>query len=572
MSGSTNHKLNSNFQLTITTILVKRHLLGLLCLLCYLSVSGQTNVDQNTGPTLTGIEILSGRELLNEGIKLMQEGEYSLSRTYLDYAIVRAIGVDSTELGILATNNIGNLFYYLNEPDSALHYYYLALDWAEKEELLHIQNTLNNNIGIIYASTNHPLEARSVMEKALAISILLNDSTKMAKNLINLSSQEIEVGHFSLAQSHLNRAKILLKELNSTVGLFAIYVNLGNIQNADSNYPEALEFYYLSRDNLETRHPRDHIQVGINIGRTNLFLQQYEEALDNLENAYELALQNNDLASASHALLWLADLQNKLNNDAGANALLLELIEIKDSIISLEKNNWIAQSKAKHQFELKQREFEIFSQNAKKRTLLVRVILVGLLIIIVLLAVILRMRTKVSRFKEKQHLEEKTMHKEKLQIAKSKNKELKQKIETINYELVSKTLLIDNKNQILETIGSVVDDVEKFDNHNLNQNVSKLKQQLRRDHNVEQNWEDFKIYFERVNTDFFKRIHEKYPNLTSNDLRLMAFLLLDFNAKEISQILNISPDSVRKRKQRLKEKLHLTGTQNLLNHLNTFAK
>ena len=100
----------------------------------------------------------------------------------------------------------------------------------------------------------------------------------------------------------------------------------------------------------------------------------------------------------------------------------------------------------------------------------------------------------------------------------------------------------------------------------------KLKQQLRRDHNVEQNWEDFKIYFERVNTDFFKRIHEKYPNLTSNDLRLMAFLLLEFNSKEISQILNISPDSVRKRKQRLKVKLQLPNNQNLLNHLNTFTQ
>ena len=307
----------------------------------------------------------------------------------------------------MATNNIGNLFYYLNEPDSALHYYYLALDWAEKEELLNIQNTLNNNIGIIYASTNHPLEARAVIEKALAISILLNDSTKMAKNLINLSSQEIDIGNYSLAKSHLNRAETLLKGLNSTVGLFAIYVNLGNIQNADSNYTEALEYYYLSRESLETMHPKDQIQLGINIGRTALFLHQYEDALKNLEDTYELALQNNDLSSASHTLHWIAELHKKTHNYEAANELLFKIIEIKDSIILLEKNNWIAQSKAKHKFELKQREFEIFSQNSKRRTLLVRIILSGLLIIIALLVIILRMRKKASRLKEKQHLEEK---------------------------------------------------------------------------------------------------------------------------------------------------------------------
>ena len=54
-------------------------------------------MDQNTGPTLSGIEILSNKKLLDEGIKFMQKGEYSRSRIFLDYAIVKAIGTDSIE-------------------------------------------------------------------------------------------------------------------------------------------------------------------------------------------------------------------------------------------------------------------------------------------------------------------------------------------------------------------------------------------------------------------------------------------------------------------------------------------
>ena len=249
----------------------------------------------------------------------------------------------------------------------------------------------------------------------------------------------------------------------------------------------------------------------------------------------------------------------------------MEIISIKDSIILLEKENWIEESKTKHQFQLKQREFEIFTDNARKRTTLIRALLAGLLVIITLLAYILRIRIIASKQKEKLHEEETKRNTKKLQLAKSKNIELKQTIETINYELVSKTLLIDNKNQILESVGTIVKDAERSDISGVNQQVSQLKQHLLRDHNVEQNWEDFKIYFERVNTDFFKKIHHTYPKLNSNDLRLMAFLLLEFNSKEIAQILNISPDSVRKRKQRLKEKLQLSKAENLLNHLYTFA-
>ena len=88
----------------------------------------------------------------------------------------------------------------------------------------------------------------------------------------------------------------------------------------------------------------------------------------------------------------------------------------------------------------------------------------------------------------------------------------------------------------------------------------------------QKNWEDFKLYFERVHTDFFQEIHHSFPNLTTGDLRLAAFVLLQFNAKEISQILNISPDSVRKRKQRLREKIGLKKGDDLLNFLYSFTR
>ena len=97
--------------------------------------------------------------------------------------------------------------------------------------------------------------------------------------------------------------------------------------------------------------------------------------------------------------------------------------------------------------------------------------------------------------------------------------------------------------------------------------MQQLKHQLQRDSNIEQNWEDFRLYFERVHADFFKKLHIAHPNLTSSDLRLTAFVILQLNAKEIAQILNITPDSVRKRKQRMREKMNLTKEEDLLKHL-----
>jgi len=45
------------------------------------------------------------------------------------------------------------------------------------------------------------------------------------------------------------------------------------------------------------------------------------------------------------------------------------------------------------------------------------------------------------------------------------------------------------------------------------------------------------------------------PTLTQSDLRLCAYMKMDLNRKEIAQMLNINPESVRKHIYRLKLKL-----------------
>ena len=130
-------------------------------------------------------------DLLLTGTEKMQNGEYQIARTYFDEGIRQAKKHDSVRLEILCYNNIGAVFHYLNEPDSALQYYYVGLDKAEKGNLLNLQNMINNNIGIVYATTGHHVEALQVLEKAYAISVLLNDTGKMALNLANIGQQNL---------------------------------------------------------------------------------------------------------------------------------------------------------------------------------------------------------------------------------------------------------------------------------------------------------------------------------------------------------------------------------------------
>ncbi|WP_141719692.1 helix-turn-helix transcriptional regulator [Roseivirga misakiensis] len=56
---------------------------------------------------------------------------------------------------------------------------------------------------------------------------------------------------------------------------------------------------------------------------------------------------------------------------------------------------------------------------------------------------------------------------------------------------------------------------------------------------------------------FQEDLKQHYPHLTAYDLRLCTYLKANLSTKEIASILNITPDSVKKAKHRLRRKVEL---------------
>lgn len=62
---------------------------------------------------------------------------------------------------------------------------------------------------------------------------------------------------------------------------------------------------------------------------------------------------------------------------------------------------------------------------------------------------------------------------------------------------------------------------------------------------------------ESTNRYFQQQLKMRYPNLTAYDLRLCTYLKANLSTKEIATLLNITPDSVKKAKHRLRKKLSI---------------
>jgi DNA-binding CsgD family transcriptional regulator len=80
---------------------------------------------------------------------------------------------------------------------------------------------------------------------------------------------------------------------------------------------------------------------------------------------------------------------------------------------------------------------------------------------------------------------------------------------------------------------------------------------------TENDWEKFKTLFEKIHPGFFLKLKENVADITTAELRLAVLTRLHLNTKQIAAILAISPNSVNKTRQRLRQRFQLHTDSNM---------
>ena len=146
------------------------------------------------------------------------------------------------------------------------------------------------------------------------------------------------------------------------------------------------------------------------------------------------------------------------------------------------------------------------------------------------------------------------------EIMKLNNEKLRNDIESKNRELATSTMNMIKKNEFLSSLKKeLINDGEK----NLNKVIKIIDKNL----NNTDDWKMFQEAFNNADKNFLKKIKDKHPELTPNDLRLCAYLRLNLSSKEIAPLLNISHRSVEVKRYRLRKKMSLSHNLNLTNYI-----
>ena len=162
-----------------------------------------------------------------------------------------------------------------------------------------------------------------------------------------------------------------------------------------------------------------------------------------------------------------------------------------------------------------------------------------------------------------------------LEIAKSeselvtlRNEKLEADINFKNSELASSAMHLVKKGELVSKMKTELGHVIKgVGNPQAETELKKIIKSISEDDNMDQEWENFTLHFDKVHTDFISALKEKHPGISNNEVKLCAYLRMNLSTKEMAQLMNISVRGVEVSRYRLRKKLELATEVSLFDYL-----
>jgi len=516
--------------------------------------------------------------LIRVGIAAMNKNEHVKSLELLTQARVIAEKQHLYKQEFLAINNIGANYYLLLEYGEALNYYLEAYTIALKQLDSKYEMIVLNNIAILYSKEKNFDKSNEYFHKAYAIAKEYKDPVKIGLYAMNLGNVANETNNPKLARVYFKEAKPLLKlqpelYVSAQIGLAECDLSEGYTLKARAS---AENLFRTTKDLTFSD-----IGTSLLVIISKSYLKEGNTAMASFYANKILAMKPNQETKITVFQL--------LSDISYAHKSFDLAIHYKDSIIkaSAEFNkikNGRLYENSRVKFEIENFKNEIAlndSKLASERKIFYSVI--GVIIVIVIF-IVWTLRNLSIKHKQKKLIAERNEQILVLELEKEKNElllmekqlnenqafslleqeRLKNEVESRNRKLSAKALYLSGRNQMIEEVLSELSELPQVSKDmSLVSHIDTLKNHLKTDNE----WDSFITHFEEVNQRFLISLKTKHPNLTANDIRFLSYIYMNLSTKEIASMLNIAPESCRKRKERISAKMALPEDINLYDYL-----
>ncbi|WP_158826875.1 triple tyrosine motif-containing protein [Mucilaginibacter lacusdianchii] len=153
------------------------------------------------------------------------------------------------------------------------------------------------------------------------------------------------------------------------------------------------------------------------------------------------------------------------------------------------------------------------------------------------------------------------------ELANLKNEKLQSEIEYKTSELAASGLNLVQKKEFLLKLKDELQKLQKSGDVVPSSEIKKILRLLNEEHNINEEWEQFSVHFDKVHAGFLTVVKERYPTVNQQELKLCAYLIMNLSSKEIAQLMAISVRGVEISRYRLRKKLQIPTEMNLFEFL-----
>ncbi len=449
---------------------------------------------------------------------------YEESAAYLDQLRKRA--EDNQDIATLAYayKTLGRLHgIVLEDMPQARQYLLEAVNYYQEAEQPEALSSVYNNIGITYLNEKQYESALFYYEIAIEMAKKYQAPDDVHLLYSNITSLYIDLQQFEQAMR---------------------YNKLAMEQTALHQREEMLAFDYLNRGLIHYRQ------------------QQYALADSFTLQGVRLAEEANDLIRRSWGYELLKDIYKVQRRFEKATYYTEQLLLVKDSLNSIEAVRQLAEQASERELVEAEQEVARMESDAYRQGLIRNGIIILALITIVFLGLWINRNRTIVRL-QKQELDKLNLIRE----MKAKEEDfLREKLQQQERTLASNTMQLIQKNEMLQDIKSNIDDLGESQSENAKVQIRELHRTIEKNMNFDDDWQRFKLHFEKVHSDFFDKLTQ-FSGLNSNDIRFSAYIKMGLNTKEIAQLMGINASSVQKARYRLKKKLNLEKSTNLIDFI-----
>jgi tetratricopeptide (TPR) repeat protein len=458
-------------------------------------------------------------------------------------------------------NNIGNVYRRQGDFPKAMDAYQKALNQFNslKNELS--ASDCMNNIGNLYLDMNDPFRALNYFNQSLRIIKNRDDNYRLIVRYKNMAEAYTDLKDFDNAVQFLEDAIKLSEKSGNKSYLASCYSQFGKLQAAKGEYSISIAYHKKAATLLqEIGAKADEAEALYELASTEKKDGLINDAIEHASEAVKLAESAGALSIRLQANKCLADCYEQKGDSRQATYYLKQAIQLKDSIYTIEKYRTIEEIESGFKRNELKNENQVLIQNSilQKQAIRSKNLLAILLGISLILSIAL-IWMSVNRYRNSK-IEALRVQNVKEQQIEKLNENLKEK----ERELTSKTIFINQKNQLLEKLIGELEQLKKNDisANSINHLQTELKQELSPD-----SWKEFEIQFNEVHPGFQNQLLNRFPELSPSERRLCSFLRLDMNTREIASLTGQTFKSIEVARTRIRKKMNLSREENLPNFI-----